>query len=119
MNKKILVFLLILMSLFVSCKKTSKKDQIVFDNSYPLALAPDVIWALVTDPYAAYRELMDWHSENNGHVRRGEILQVLGKAEDEDDVTWYKFEEGWLPASCLLIFSNRMKAQTAASQLKD
>ena len=34
-------------------------------------------------------------------------------------LVWYKFEQGWLPETCLSIYSNRYKAQTAAENLKD
>lgn len=101
-----------------SCKK-QKEEVIVFDDSYPLALSPNVSWALVTDPYAAYKKELGWNSETSGHCRRGEILQVLGKAVDKESGNWYRFEEGWLPESCLSIYSNRFKALTAAGQLKE
>ena len=56
--KKVFVFTIVLLCslCFFSCKKTSKKLSIEFDNTYPLALAPDVTWALITDPYAAFWE---------------------------------------------------------------
>lgn len=118
-SRFIFSLILILCVISFSCKKSRNTAAIRFDDSEPLALAPDVTWALVTDPYAAFRIDMDWQSENSGHVRRGEILQVLGKSVDDDDNVWYKFESGWLPASCLSVYSNRMKAQTAKNQLTE
>ena len=103
---------------FSSCTK-QKEEVIVFDDSYPLALSPNVSWALVTDPYAAYKTEMGWDSATAGHCRRGEILQVLGKSVDKESKNWYRFEEGWLPESCLSIYSNRFKALNAAGQLKE
>lgn len=116
--KKFLV-LLFCICLFTACSAKKNNKTIVFDNSFPLALAPDISWALVTDQYVTYRESFDWNSEATGHVRKGEILQVISKSIDDDKFVWYKFETGWLPSSAVSIFSNRMKAQTAANQLKE
>ena len=118
--KRFIYFLLIIFTVFLlnSCQK-QKEEVIVFDDTYPLALAPDVEWALITDPYAAYKSDMNWNANIFGHCRKGEILQVLGKSIDSDNSVWYKFEEGWLPSSCLSIYSNRYKAQTALNNIKD
>ena len=94
---------------FLSCSKKTE-DIIVFNNSYPLALAPDVTWAVITNPYAAYRADKSWGAESRGYCRKGEILQDLGKSVDENNVLWYKFEQGWLPSDCLAEYSNRYKA---------
>lgn len=117
-KQRIILFLYIIFLLLTSCKK-QKEEVISFDNTYPLALYPNISWALVTDPYAAYKIELGWDSETLGHCRRGEILQVIGKNVDSENKNWYKFENGWLPESCLSIYSNRFKAVTAASQLKE
>ncbi len=102
---------------FVSCN--GKKEEVIeFDNSHPLALAPNVYWALVPDPYAAFTKDVGWNSETISHCRSGEILQVIGQASDSERVKWYHFNEGWLPETCLSIYSNRFKAETAASQIQ-
>ena len=114
-------FLLVLFSLlsavtFFSCQK---KDElkIVFDNSQPLALAPDVEWAVIIEPYAAYREEKGWTSDVAGHCRKGDILQIKGKSVDSQSETWYFVENGWLPSSCLSVYSNRLKAQAVSKEL--
>ena len=113
----ILIFILFLiLTGFSSCQKKTA-EPIVFDNSHPLALAPDVEWAVVTEPYAVFRESDEWGGATAGHCRKGEILQVKGKAVDAAKDTWYYFEGGWLPQSCLSIFSNRYKAETASKGL--
>ena len=113
----ILIFILFLiLTGFSSCQKKTA-EPIVFDNSHPLALAPDVEWAVVTEPYAVFRESDEWGGATAGHCRKGEILQVKGKAVDAAKNTWYYFEGGWLPQSCLSIFSNRYKAETASKGL--
>ena len=111
------VLLLFLILLSTSCTK-KQEEVIVFDSSEPLSLAPDVEWALVTDPYAAYKQTTEWNAEVTGHCRRGEILRVYAKSMDKEKTVWYKFEEGWLPEKCLKIYTNRYKAQTAAGALK-
>lgn len=116
------IHIIILMVFFIfslSCVSCHKEDEtvIVLDNSEPLALAPDVEWAVVTDPYAAYKTELGWTSQVSGHCRKGEILQVKGKSVDKDKENWYYFDEGWLAGSCLSIFSNRLKAQTVSEQL--
>lgn len=115
--KKIIVLSFIACALFLVSCNNKKEETIVFDNSHPLALAPDVSWAVVIDPYAAYKSEPEWHSEVSGHCRKGEILQIKGKSLDNKSDVWYSFEQGWLPANCLSIYNNRYKAKTAAEQL--
>ncbi|MBR5645969.1 MAG: hypothetical protein IKX23_04950 [Treponema sp.] len=117
--KKINFIVLFLLALFIVSCKAKREEKIILDNSEPLALVPDVSWALITDPYAAYRKDYNWESENVGHCRRGEILRVVGKSIDQDNFEWYLFEEGWLPSSCLTVYSNRYKAVNAAKSFKD
>lgn len=117
-NKSIILILIILCltSFFASCKKKTA-EVIVFDNSHPLALAPDVEWAVVTEPYAVFKESDEWGAATAGHCRKGEILQVKGKSVDAEKENWYYFEGGWLPQSCVSIFSNRYKAETVSKSL--
>jgi len=110
-------FIFILLTFFVSSCKKNDSEVIVFDDSHPLALAPDVEWAVVTEPYAVFKESDDWGAATAGHCRKGEILQVKGKSVDADKENWYFFEEGWLPQSCVSIFSNRYKAETVSNNL--
>ena len=116
-SKSLVVIFVLLISLsFVSChKKTS--EVIVFDNSHPLALAPDVEWAVVTEPYAVFKETDEWNAATAGHCRKGEILQVKGKSVDAEKENWYYFEGGWLSQSSVSIFSNRYKAETVSKNL--
>ena len=58
MKNKIILALsaaLFIAAVFTGCAKKSV-EVIVFDNTHPLALAPDVEWAVVTEPYAVFRE---------------------------------------------------------------
>lgn len=119
MNKRLILFSIFLCLLTLTSCKGKKEEVILFDDSYPLALAPDISWAVVKDPYAAYKSEPLWSAAVSGHCRKGEILQVIGKTVDNDNTSWYYFEEGWLPANSLLIYNNRYKAQTSSSQLTD
>ena len=114
----ILIIIFCISVILTSCKK-NKEEVIQFDDSYPLSLAPDVEWALITAPYAAYRSELNWDAPIVNHCRRGDILQVYAKSLDKEKTVWYKFENGWLPQDCLSIYANRYKAQTAAENLKD
>ena len=118
LNKKnLFVFILLNLLFLVSACKKKAADNIVFDNSYPLALAPDVEWAVVIEPYAVFRNKNDWGSDTEGHCRKGEILQVKGMSVDEAKTNWYYFEGGWLPQNCVSIFSNRYKAEAVSKNL--
>ncbi len=110
---RIALGIFVLLALF-SCKKD---NAIRFDETYPLALAPDIEWAVVTAPYAAYRKAPEWAAETAGHCRKADILQVRERALSLDGERWYGFEGGWLPASTLSVYRNRFKAKTAASAL--
>ena len=74
-NKSIILILIILCltSFFASCKKKTT-EVIVFDDSHPLALAPDVEWAVVTEPYAVFKESDEWGAATAGHCRKGELV---------------------------------------------
>ena len=98
-------------------------EPITLDNSDPLALAPDIQWAVITDPYAAFRTSPDWNAAVTGHCRRAAIYQILGSsvstsAENGTEITWYNFTDGWLPESVLSVQSNKLQAQTLAATLK-
>ena len=115
-NKFCLSVILLLTVLFVSCTKKDT-ETIVFDNTHPLALAPDVEWAVVIEPYAVFKENDEWNAATAGHCRKGEILQVKGKSVDAKKENWYYFDGGWLPQSCVSIFSNRYKAETVSKSI--
>jgi hypothetical protein len=100
-----------------------KGKEIRFDDSEPLALAPDISWAVVVTPYAAYRKKTSWQSDVSGHCRKGDILQVTGKTvvngtDEKETESWYDFAGGWLPASAVNIYNNQLRAERAAAHLK-
>lgn len=111
------LFFFVIINLTSCYKKT--EVEIVIDDIVPLSLAPDVSWAVISDPYAAYKTEKSWDSESKTYCRKGDILKVIGKSTDENNNEWYKFEGGWLPASCLSVYSNRYKAQTVSKSFDD
>jgi len=119
MKKNILYSVLFtLLVIMISGCRFKKDEVIVLDNSHPLALAPDVSWAVVSDPYAAYRDEIGWNSSGKGHCRKGEILQVQSKSLDKNNEVWYNFEQGWLPSNCVSVFNNRLKAENYSKKLE-
>lgn len=117
---RIIIFLLgllLLFNVFSSCN-LKKEEFIEFDNSHPLALAPDISWAVVTEPYVAYKVNIGWDSNAEGHCRKGDILQVYGRSLDNNKEIWFLFENGWLPATSLTVFDNRYKAESFAKKIE-
>ncbi len=106
-----------------SCFLKPVDKDITFDSSQPLDLAPDVNWVLVTEPYLAFYTKADWTSPTVGHCRQGAVLQIIGEHMRTDEnktlEKWYKFDAGWLPASRVTVYSNRLRAEKAATQLEN
>ena len=118
MKKLFFLLSLFLLLALTGCQKNDDKSEcVVFDESHPFAISPDVEWAVVIEPYAVFRDDDEWSAATAGHCRKGEILQVLGKSVDAAKENWYFFEGGWLPQNCVSIFSNRYKAQTVSNNL--
>ena len=109
--------------LFVSCGRTKMID---ISDSNSRELSPSVDWALVHEPYAAFRKEPSFESPVVAHARRGEIMQVLGNryvttgaGKNEHTVVWYWFEQGWLDESLVTLYDNRFKAQAVAESYSD
>jgi hypothetical protein len=112
--------LFISITLFSSCFLKPTDEAVHFDNTAPLSLAPDVEWAVVTDPYIGFHETPAWESAVPGYCRRGDVLQVEGRKlveTDEGQLWWYAFDQGWLPQTSVAIYSNRFKALTGSAEL--
>lgn len=110
---------------FVSCQKRNLIEL----NSNTLDIAPDLQWALIVVPYAAFRADCTFSSQVQGSARKGEIFVVKGKksiseesnGEDNslDKTIWYNFEQGWLDESLVRIFDTKLKAQNAAKRIQN
>lgn len=125
MKKKFLcsaLFCILIFSLF-SCKKNG---TIVLDDSESLGLSPGIEWAMIQEPYAAFRKEPNFESPVSAHARRGEIMQVLGNryvdtgsGKNAHIVVWYLFEQGWLDESLVKVYDNKLKAMSVAKQYSD
>ncbi len=126
--KKMIFFILSLNLIFLlSLSSCQKKDQIVFNSADIIDIAPDLQWALVIVPYAAFRADCSFSSEVLGNARKGEIFMLTGKRtilendmEDSGEnrkIVWYHFDKGWLDESLVKIFDTRLKAESAAREI--
>lgn len=116
MKKKLLPLFLISL-VFVSCVR---KEKIVFDSSEPLAMAMDVEWAVVSDPYVGFRSSPGFENDVKAHGRMGDVIMVLGKRyyqQDGKNVFWYSFESGWLEENSVRVYDNKLKAENASKEL--
>ncbi len=106
---------------FFSCAKRDA-EEITLDNSDPLALAPDIRWALVDDPYAAFRKETSWDAEAVGYCKQGELFPVLASAAvsgERGSEIWYLTKDGWLSQSVVSIYPNKLRAAKAAARLRE
>lgn len=119
LNKKLLLAFFSISLFFFSCDR-NKDSEIPLDNSDPLALAPDIRWALVNDPYAAFRADTSWDAEAVAYCKQGDLFPILASATtsgERGSETWYLMERGWLPESVVSIYPNKFRAAKAAAAL--
>lgn len=87
----------------------------------PMALEdldPRTQWVVVTDPYVACRKDPSYEKDVVESLRKGEIYKIEGvctvaadeKMESSEEI-WYALEKGWVPASSVKIFSNKLRAE--------
>ena len=118
-NKTFCLFLIcLLLIFFTSCSKNKMGIPANLTNVENVMASGE--WAVITIPYASFREEPFETSEIINHGRRGDICVVLGKRIQKNDKTpkiWYNFAEGWISESDLSIYSNKLQAEFAASQL--
>lgn len=115
--KKSFAILLLICLFFCSC---SRNDRIVFNSDDSLSLAMDIQWAVVSDPYVAFRVEPGFEKDVKDHGRMGDILMVQGKRyfiQDGENVFWYYFDEGWLEENSIRVYDNKLKAETASKEL--
>ena len=120
-NSVLIFFILVSVIMLSSCVKRGK---IKFDSREPLSLMPGIEWAVVDEPYVAFRKENTFESVVESEARRGEIYEVTGKTvvvngNDAPTKTtiWYHFDKGWLDESAVTIYDNKLRAQTAAAAL--
>lgn len=119
--KKIILITAILCSLFISCGKD--KDEIDIHQADILALNPSVQWAVVVEPYAAFRTEASWNAPTNDHSRLGDVLMIEGNLildssnESQSKEIWYRFDKGWLSETSVSVYQNKYKAQSASKEI--
>ncbi|MBR2461683.1 MAG: hypothetical protein IKB33_00980 [Spirochaetaceae bacterium] len=97
----------------------SKKAGIIDLSQAPL-LPVDSQWGVVIDPYAIYRKEPNLSAPVAGYGRRGAVQEIVGQrivTEEKKQVIWYQFSSGWLPETAIQVYSNELKAQSAANEL--
>lgn len=114
----LLIALLVFSCLVFSCKK-NRSENIEFDSYDPLALAVDVEWAVVTDPYVTFHEDKEWNTKQNGHVKKGEVLKVIGYSYSSTNEKWVKFEKGYLPLKSVTVYTNKFQAENASRSFEE
>lgn len=113
----ITIFLIQLILLCLTGCVKKETEMLPLDNSEPMSLAPDVEWAVVTSPYAAFRQEHDWDAKVLSHARKGDIIQITGKTSNPNNNQWYNTKSGWLPKSSISVYSNRLKAEAIAKKI--
>jgi len=110
MRKTLFLILIVLCTVqFSSCKR-DKSLNIELDNTEPLALAVDIEWAVISDPYVTFREVQEWTGKDSGHGKKGDVLQVKGYSYSSTNEKWVKFDNGYLPLKSVKIFTNKFQA---------
>ena len=124
MNKKTFsaVFLFFLCFCLPSCFR--HREEPLIDISAAEAIVPGERWALISEPYAAYRIKPDFTAAVSAHGRQGDIEKVDGtfidtdSVSDEHGIVWYRFSSGWLPEKAVRVYSNKLKAEFAAGKIQ-
>lgn len=115
--RPLVCILFVALCLMTGCKRRSA----IIDLTEAPLLQVDSQWALVLDPYAIYREEPGLAAKATGYGRRGDLQELKGRrmmTENKVTTTWYQFELGWLPETSVQIYSNQLKAATAARDLE-
>ncbi len=101
-----------------------KNKTIEFDPETKGALTPWVQWAVIIEPYAAFRSDCGFENEVTDEGRLGEILEVVGKSSVKNSASsptgytvWYKTSKGWIDENLVYIYDNKLKAQSASDNL--
>ena len=103
---------------FSSCVR---KDQIFeFDTSDPYAFDIETKWSVVTDPYAVSRTDAGYEFSTTGNFRKGDVQRIVGeksiKVGTKKEV-WYCLENGWITSNAVKVYSNKLKALKAVSEM--
>lgn len=104
---------------FSSC--SAEKNEKIIDISEAENIGFAEHWALINEPYAAYRIKPSDTAGTASHSRQGDVVKLIGSYIDVRDgqrSLWYQFEAGWLPESAVSLFSNKLQAEFAAKTVQ-
>lgn len=117
-KKTLLLLLCIILCLISGCSKT--KTELPADLTEVEGLFVSDSYAVITEPYTAFKLEPSIESETTGHARGGDIyiVQAVSYISNSSKRTkWYYFEQGWLPESVLTIYKNHLQANTASKAI--
>ena len=117
--KKILlavIAVILLSASFQSCKQ-KKELEIVLPDSEESSTQDE--WAVIQEPYAAFYDEPDENSGIAAHARLGDVLHVEGRRINDDRKLWIKFNHGWIQNEVVIIYSNKLKAESAAAIIEE
>lgn len=107
---------MLLLYVFFLCLSCSKTRPISLELKNPDCMNPDIQWALINEPFVAYRSENDFDSNITAHGRLGDVERIIGVYRAENSV-WYRFSKGWLEASSILVYDTQLKAMTGSRYL--
>ncbi len=123
--KKIIIFTIAILSLFISCKD----DKTVFDIELPATsvLSVQSRWSVINSTHLRLRERPDINSKAITTLWKGYILEVVSQGskkeilEDEEGY-WYQVKygglQGWVFGAYLKFFETRDAAERSSREIK-
>ncbi|MGP1510052.1 hypothetical protein [Treponema lecithinolyticum] len=112
-------FLCTLFCILSGC--TAEKNEQLIDISEVENIGFAEPWALINEPYAAYRIKPSDTADAASHGRQGDVVKLIGSYIDIRDGQrrlWYQFTAGWLPETAVSLFSNKLQAEFAAKNVQ-
>ena len=113
-----LAALFLFSAFFFACTKNN--EQLEMPNIAPEDLSPRIEWALISDPYVACRKEASYESETIASFRKGELYEIIGNRTvlvDDTKELWYALKDGWVPSSAIRVYSNKLKAENAKTEM--
>jgi hypothetical protein len=107
--------------LALSCSP-SRESSLKLDPTPPLSGGPG--WAVVKGAYVRLKETPSQAARDLSHLRRGEVIEVIGRdlgspGSEEDKGLWYRLKaeagSGWARESDLDVFATKAQADRSAS----
>ncbi|CEM62653.1 hypothetical protein DWQ65_04830 [Treponema phagedenis] len=117
--KQTVIFCLCLCLLSVSCKKESEFKDIRLPADTAMNDANN--FAVIVETYVSFRDKPGDFGITIAHARRKDVFPVKGLdiiTKDNNQILWVDLGEGWVPRSCVQLYSSEAKAITASKNLK-